>query len=253
MDNLQDPTAPKSPASVPTAAPQESGVNPWMLTSGVLVLVVLVGVAAWIFTTAKSPVVDTQIQGATTTPVAQSQIPAGWRVYENKKIGIAFNYPEAWGEVVVADVEGGCDSPEAQAEIAATHDPCIQIVMRFPSPLYASGGIFLATETALHQKYPVGRGAFWGDEFIPTQQAIEHYCDGKSGTCVVSKNSNGVTIAKTYLSAAAPGDMGEQQEGWVYRLYSPNSVYQSIIISAVRLDARWQVDFDRLVDTLRFI
>jgi len=222
-------------------SPPKRPIN--LLFPGIIIGAVIGGSGVWAFFS--FPGSETQIPNVQDTiPTQSSTVPAGWRLYENKEIGITFEYPDTWGNIRVGK-EVGCF--EAKQEMAASGDPCEQVLLSFGD---VREGIFLATQTLLHEKYPIGRGAFFGDEYVGSEEILLGYCSGKMGgnPCTTARNSHGVLVTKSF------GVLGfDGEAGWKYLARSPHPYFSSVVLSSSRLNPTWQSDFDRLVDSLKFI
>ena len=226
-----------------TPMPQPASRSIVLPVLGALVAgLVLGGGAVWAYgslssTNAPAPVVDND----------RLSVTPGFKTYENKEIGIVFEYPEAWGEIRV-EKEVGCFEAKEKQEMAATGDPCEQVRLSFAD---VSVGVFFAVQTPLHWKYPIGRGAFFGDVYVDGSESyLAQYCDSRAGgkPCAVATNSNGVFFVKSYEVLGM-----DDETGWKYLLRSPHRYYSSVVLSSSRLGPAWQADFDKLVGSLRFL
>lgn len=238
-------------APVPSEAPVANGR--WMMLASTAALVLVGAGAAFAYTVYKPAPQGGALQVATTT----AQTAAGWKLYENYELGIAFEYPQAWGEIGIMHDELGCDvvgtasvwgqasSTQLVADMAATEDPCDQAMLS----LMGRGSILAAT-TPLYHKYPYGRGGFWGDKYVADDMVLANFCTAEQNdrSCELIQNKNGVTIAKAF------GPYGEESsDAWVYVMRSPHPYYSSIVLSSYNLESGQQADFDRMVDSLTFI
>ncbi len=243
------PTPAPAPAPLPPDAPVSTGR--WIMLASTAALVLVGAGAAFAYSVYKPALPDGALQVATTT--AQT----GWKLYENYELGIAFEYPESWGEIGIMHDEHGCDvvgtasvwgqasSTQLMADMAATEDPCDQVMLSF-----MGRGSILAVTTPLYHKYPYGRGGFWGDKYVADDMALANFCitEQNNRSCELIQNKNGVTIAK------ASGPYGEESsDAWVYVVRSPHPYYSSIVLSSYNLEPGRQADFDRMIDSLTFI
>lgn len=217
----------------------------YIAAPAMVVGVLLGGVATWaLMSNQKSAFEPAPAPDPVSVTGGNVSLQPGWRLYENREIGVAFEYPETWGTIRV-EKEAGCF--EAKEEMATSGDPCEQVRLSFEA---VPAGIFFATETFLHEKYPIGRGAFFGDEYVSSEESLLGYCTGKKAgnPCTTTINSHGVLMTKSF------GVLGMDDEtGWKYLMRSPHPYFSSVVLASSRLNPAWQSDFDRLVDSLRFI
>jgi hypothetical protein len=89
--------------------------------------------------------------------------------FRDTEVGISFQYPAIWGDVISNDEETGQRYNETENEYVDFDcpaeyggNPCNFRTYRF-SELGNSASLFLATKTKGSSENSVGRGAFWGD------------------------------------------------------------------------------------------
>ncbi len=176
--------------------------------------------------------------------------------YTNKELGIAFEYPESWGEINVEKGVEDCFSTDAnyytsaqlqqmKKDVAEAHDPCLTIFVK------AGDGTFLVTMTPLAVKYPIPRGGFWGfyAGSVKNDAFVENYCSGVTeGTCEVLTNAHNIRLAHY-----SGGSIGLEEQGEFYLAHTPHSLYYGLALSPSRLPVAMQDDFSAVIDSLRFI
>ncbi len=192
---------------------------------------------------------------ASANPEQSTKISSVWVPYQNNDIGVAFSYPEAWGEIKSL-TESGC-MPDygyygASAiqqmikEMSATNDPCTQVRLA----IIGSNEVFLSTWSKLYTKYPVPRGGYWGviAGRIQTSASVETYCANRpKENCSTYKNSNGILVARSF-EVAGYGD----RRDWIYVIKSAHPLYNGIVLYAGH-DAEYKKIIEQVVDTLRFL
>jgi hypothetical protein len=184
------------------------------------------------------------------------QEPLGWRVYENSEIGIAFEYPAAWGDISVSKEVADCYSTDAtyysasklaqmRKDVAESpNDPCQQV------RLMIGNAIIAQTATPLEHKYPTPRGSYWGDVSaeIVSDEYIANFCTTEIAiVCKVISNLQNIPIV--YYQ----GVIGVEEEGEVYLVRTKHPLYYGLALSPSRLPIKDTSDFRRLIETLRFI
>jgi len=191
------------------------------------------------------------------TPTQSNAVRVGWKRYENKEIGIAFEYPESWGEISV-NREKGCMyentqyygekvASEMKKKLDTTGDPCLHLTLR------VGERNFLATQSALYAQYPVPRGGYWGDaaSSIKTDEYVRNFCStSRGGDCKVFTTSNGIRVASYVDSGVC--EMG-CQPGTHYVIKSPHAFYFGLTLLASDVGNVNGSDFERLINSLRFI
>ncbi len=146
--------------------------------------------------------------------------------YEDKELGIAFSYPQEWGEVIVKDESGEC--PKEYID-----DACNQRRLIFAG-LLADGGVILASETSGHDKFPIGRGGFWGDYAGHIPKNYLEKCTTVQN-CEVLTNQSDVTFAKYYRAIPEMGSDDNPPPSYEYHLFRSDSEYYGTILSSTRI------------------
>jgi len=178
-------------------------------------------------------------------PAAQiTTNPTGWKIYQNQEIGIAFEYPESWGEIFANSTKGECDNLDPREIVSG--DPCTMITL---SVLYdgENRSAFLAAQTALNHAHPLPRGSFWGDTYIGSPITLSTYCASKTpNTCTLRMNSKGVKYVKDDI---APDFSGTVK---AYLMYSSHE-HHSVVLTPPLPGTPQEAEFNRLVDSIQFI
>lgn len=232
----------------------------------IFALVVLIAGGLGYFGLTQKPRTSDTVATTTGQTAAQSgqtpSIPTGWVLYENTDIGIVFYHPPSWGTIgVVRDT--GCALDEnyygkdvvvqiKKEMVLAPQDKCDQVRIgpassqwgeKYPTPI-------LVTTSPLYAKYPTPRGGFWGDYSgaVVSNAYITDYCSKiQGGECNVITNSQNIMFARYR------GIIGAEEEGEFYLAHSSNPIYYGLSLSPSRLPAEYQKDFDKVIDTLRFL
>ncbi len=223
----------------------------------ILLGIVVLGGGAYFFVQPQSSQTASKNNTATTTTQTTPVSTTGWRLYENREIGVAFEYPESWGEVSVSR-EKGCQVDyyyfgtstvkKFLSEMQRTGDPCDHVMLLLFSPSPRSGDIFLDTMTPLANEYHLGRGGYWGDVSGLINDVFMAKVCAQAGT-VCAKNSRGIQVAK--VPNQPSGEDGPMVT--VYYIKSTHPFYYGLALSASRLNPAWEADFERVVDTLHFV
>lgn len=212
----------------------------------------LVGSLVWGLNASKNLTRDKQTLIVTTTEPVKPI--SAWRQYENQEIGVAFEYPAAWGEITTMHETGFCKEDgsyysakklaQLKKDIEGSTDPCLFVALKVGDSILAT------TETPLHNKYPSPRGAFWGDGngSFKDDEYIKNYCSMlKDGKCKLIKNANNIPIAFYH------GETDTEVEGDLYFLHNSRPLYPGLTLSPVRLPEEYQKDFPQLINSLKFI
>ncbi len=201
-----------------------------------------------------------------------NQISAGWGLYQNQELGVAFQYPLSWGSIKQGFVSTGCVSKDKvyggteymdyteevynqiKKEMAlAPQDPCRISslgVMAENEPNDMSRVIF-GTMSPLYMKYPVqGMGPPWYAiaGLATSKEFVENLCIKSSVECLTFTNKQGVLISREQFSNEMHG-----VEGAVNYIHSPNNIYSGIVMSSAELSEEQQKDFGSVIDSLHFI
>lgn len=232
---------PTTPVPQQPAPPPQLATNWWAVLAGVLLLVIVGGAAAWAYTNYKPAAPLEQVPVTTES----TQPPAGWKLYENREIGVAFEYPEIWGEIQVSEEVGECQNLSQEQ---MSDDPCKQVRLGVPETGLPGSRVFLSVQTPLHKAHTPGRGPFFGDIYVESKRALGEHCNKvNKELCGVHINSNGVVYVKD--STVANWDTTIE----AYFIRSPHPYYGSVVLSAALLSDPQKADFSRLVDTFNFI
>ncbi len=192
----------------------------------------------------------------TPTPTATANEYAGWKTYTDEKLKIEFKYPADWKGI--EEEARKCDNPAA----ATGSDPCEHInllVTAFKNlQAYMAGPSIASAKSVLYEKYPVGRGGYWGDEVnkITDLNSVKNYCAKIGGTkCRVYQNTNGVTIARSVEQNCS--EAGCSGEIVMYYVKLNNDIFPAMVFSTAALKdtgvVDLEVDMDKLVNSLKFI
>lgn len=254
----------------------------------VVVLVGGVGVGWYLSNTGVIPKFSVPLTSE--QPPAPPSIPdedetTNWKTYTNKELGIQFNYPPEWGELVKQEEPclvdtGGTREYQGQ--------PCIHVSLSKPADAGLGRQIFLASQSKMFAKHGPGRGAYFGDTFtiaeqegIDQQEFVEKYCtiitdyqsaiitglwhkrNSKYNRCGVQRNTDGILYAKSF--EAAPKDLiAEEKDNpppvyYIYYLvYHPDHPFPGVILSTDRFSSPESVAdqekiFDQILSTFKFL
>jgi hypothetical protein len=145
--------------------------------------------------------------------------------FEDKEIGIGFNYPEAWGTITVSTEAGTC--PPTYAD-----DPCQLKILQVK--IGTTSEIFFVAETTGHEKYPLGRGGFWGDLAGNIKSDYLDLCSSRE-FCDVVKNKSGITFARYHAHVSEMGEEETSSLSYEYKVYRHENPYYGLILSSARV------------------
>ena len=164
------------------------------------------------------PASDTSKQNLTNIPEVKKLL----SVFTDDKIGFQFSHPSEWGEVIVDVEKGTC--PENYSK-----DTCDFMVYKFSQINNLTDVMFLTIETQGHEMYPVGRGAFWGDEAGKISSSYLDVC-ANSKECSVMENENTISFAK-YRTVLPGYEVDPLNFDNVYHVYRNNSPYSGYLMT----------------------
>ncbi len=224
-------------------------VTPLSKYLAMALFVILPFIGGWVgYTLAPEKIVDSvvvrevEVEKLVELPVPTNETVTNTKTYEDSELGFAFDYPADWGEITTHNESGTCP----QGYVA---DNCNQ---RY---LIAKGATFLSAETRGHSDYPIGRGAFWGDNASNISSNYLSKCESNNKVCTVVTNNNGLSFA-FYKGTPDPEDIGGFSSPRYY-IYNPNSQYYGVVLSLHQLNSQTQDNSElfkkTVIDSFRFI
>lgn len=185
--------------------------------------------------------------------------------YTDKTLGISFEYPTAWGEIVSYDEEGWYDVIPANPNIEQV-DGVIHYMLKLDD--FRGDATAPRILSAYRTGELLGRGATFGDsaKLFTSATAVEEWCKSTQpgkltyahDTCEIYTNPQGVQIAHAFSDVITVFDVTKVNIH-EYGIFHPNHTFYGIILSnediqnALGLsDGIVNEQLQALVDSIRF-
>jgi len=183
---------------------------------------------------------------------------SNWKTYRNEQLGIQFDYPSAWGDII-ASKEAGCIDYYADKVVIPENikDSCFHITL---SASNFDRGAFLATEGMDYTNTEIPRGVDWRYRLLSLPKEQEDFCsnnpfipsDNRGGSlkdCESFKTVAGLTAAKGVQIVP----FSENETMTVYFIRTSHPVYYDVVVSSQYLSTSLTTESDirKLVETIK--
>jgi hypothetical protein len=182
-----------------------------------------------------------------------------WKTYRNEQIGIQFDYPSFWGNIILSK-EVGCVDYYAEKVVIPENvkDSCLHITL---SAGNLDHGAFLSTEGIDYTNTEIPREADWRYKILAFQKEKEDFCsnnpfissDNKGGSlrdCESFKNNKGLVVTKGIRETT----FSDNEFMTVYFIRTNHPIYYDVVVSPQYLLGKSPTvenDIRKLVETIQ--